>query len=160
MSNQQFGAIIAPLLRHINTSMPTIDDDQAIRIDFKHLQLQLTPLNKRELLIVASLGALPSHAPATLAWKLSAANDIDPAGPAVCVSVTGAENALILWSRERYLHLNAQEIISLFERIVAKANGLAALISEQTRSDCTPTRPQETATLRTSLVNDRILQGQ
>lgn len=160
MSNQQFGAIIAPLLRHLNTSAPTLNDDQALRIDFKHLQLQLTPLNKQELLIVASLGALPADAPGVLPWKLLAANDIDPAGPPICVSVTGAANALILWSRERYLHLNAQEIISLFERIVAKANGLATLISEQSRSDCIPTRPQETATLRTLLVNDRILQGQ
>jgi hypothetical protein len=160
MSDHQFSATIAPLLRHLNTSAPTLNDDQAIRIDFKHLQLQLTPLNQHELLIVASLGALPINVPGTLAWKLLAANDIDPAGPPVCVSVTGAENALILWSRERYLHLNAQEIISLFERMVAKANGLATLISEETRSDCTPTRPLEMATLRTSLVNDRILLGQ
>lgn len=160
MSDHQFSATIAPLLRHLNTSAPTLNDDQAIRIDFKHLQLQLTPLNQQELLIVASLGALPADAAGALPWKLLAANDIDPAGPPICVSVTGAANALILWSRERYLHLNAQEIISLFERMVAKANGLARLISEETRSDYGPTKRQQPTTVRTSLASERILQGQ
>lgn len=160
MSTQQFSATIAPLLRHLNASVPDINDDQAIRIDFKHLQLQLTPLNNEQLLIVASLGALPANAPVTLAWKLLAGNDIDPAGPPVCVSVTGAENTLILWSRERFLHLNAQEIITLFERMVAKANELARLICEEARSDGTPARRQEAPTLRTSLASQRILQRQ
>lgn len=138
MHQKQFVTLIAPLLRHLNVPTPEIGEGQAISIDFKHLQLRLTPLNEQELLIVASLGALPVPASSSLAWMLLEANDIDPEGPPICVSAIGAEKLLILWSRERFTLLNPTELISLFERMVSKANSLAALVHAQSRQPALP----------------------
>ncbi|AYN96570.1 hypothetical protein EAW52_22760 [Pseudomonas sp. LTJR-52] len=124
MSNQQFNNVIAPLLSYLSIQTPMTNDDQAILIDFKSLQLQITPLNDQELLLVASLGVLPSDSLGTLAKILLGANNIDPIAPPISVSVIGSQSTLILWSRERFVQLNSAEIIVLFDRLVSKANRL------------------------------------
>lgn len=138
MKPKQFTALITPLLRHLNVAAPELAEGQAIAIDFKHLQLRLTPLNEQELLVVASLGLLPAEAGAELAWQLLEANDIEPTGPPICVSLAGAEKLLMLWSRERFTQLNPGDLIDLFERMVSKANGLAALIHAHARQPAEP----------------------
>ncbi|WP_434136314.1 hypothetical protein JQR88_21610 (plasmid) [Pseudomonas luteola] len=124
MSNQQFNNVIAPLLSYLSIQTPMTNDEQAILIDFKNLQLQITPLNNQELLLVASLGVLPSDSLGTLAKILLGANNIDPIAPPISVSVIGSQSTLILWSRERFVQLNSAEIIVLFDRLVSKANRL------------------------------------
>jgi hypothetical protein len=124
VSNQQFNNVIAPLLSYLSIQTPMINDEQAILIDFKNLQLQITPLNNQELLLVASLGVLPSDSLGTLAKILLGANTIDPIAPPISVSVIGSQSTLILWSRERFVQLNSAEIIVLFDRLVSKANRL------------------------------------
>ncbi|WP_407316491.1 CesT family type III secretion system chaperone [Pseudomonas sp. nanlin1] len=126
-----FKSLIAPLLRHLNVNPPALDEQSAVRIDFDHLQLQLTPLNDRELLMVASLGALPGDAHAGLAWALLGANDIDPTAPAISVTVIGSERSVILWSRERFAYLDAPALIAMFERLVAKAEGMLQTLAAQ-----------------------------
>jgi hypothetical protein len=153
MSNQQFNNIIAPLLSYLNVQKPITDDKQAIVIDFKNLQLQITPLNHQELLLVASLGVLPPTNQGALAKILLGANDIDPIAPPISVSVIGSQNTLILWSRERFVQLNSAEIIILFDRLVSKANSLIEDIRAEYLSSSTSVKNGEIKPSKTVLAS-------
>lgn len=156
MKSQHFINTITPLLRHLNVKPPSmVKDEQAIRIDFKNLQLQLAPLNDRELLFVVGMGTLPSNSAPSLPWKLLAANDISPTGPPISVALL-EPNILILWARERYTQLNPTELIVLFERIVTKANDLTYLIGTEAQPHPAPVNTGDTVKLRTSFTTRQL----
>jgi len=129
------------------------NDEQAILIDFKNLQLQITPLNNQELLLVASLGVLPSDSLGALAKILLGANSIDPIAPPISVSVIGSQSTLILWSRERFVQLNSAEIIVLFDRLVSKANRLIEDIRADSLSSSAPVKGGEIKLSKTVLTS-------
>ncbi len=156
MSSVPFKTLIAPLLRHLNVNAPALDEQSAVRVDFDHLQLQLTPLNDRELLMVASLGALPADTHAGLPWTLLGANDIDPTAPAISVTVIGTERSVILWSRERFAHLDAPALIAMFERLLAKAEGLIQTLAAQGAANNHTPASGKTREARTSLSASRV----
>ncbi|WP_434155438.1 CesT family type III secretion system chaperone [Pseudomonas sp. JZ134] len=153
MSNQQFNNVVAPLLSYLSIQTPMTNDDQAILIDFKNLQLQITPLNNQELLLVASLGVLPPDSLGALAKILLGANSIDPIAPPISVSVIGSQSTLILWSRERFVHLNSAEIIVLFDRLVSKANRLIEDIRAESLSSGAPVKGGEIKPSKTVLTS-------
>jgi len=153
VSNQQFNNVVTPLLNYLSIQTPMTNDEQAILIDFKNLQLQITPLNNQELLLVASLGVLPSDSLGALAKILLGANSIDPIAPPISVSVIGSQSTLILWSRERFVHLNSAEIIVLFDRLVSKANRLIEDIRADSLSSSAPVKGGEIKPSKTVLTS-------
>ncbi|MCU5772260.1 CesT family type III secretion system chaperone [Erwiniaceae bacterium BAC15a-03b] len=124
-----FTRLMQPLLRHLNVAPPAIGAGQAIKVDFAHLQIQFTPLDSQELLMVATLGALPAQADESLPWRLLAENSVEQPTPAISLAVLGDNRTLILWSRERFVQLDTPALIALFERLVDKANRLVGVVS-------------------------------
>lgn len=131
MASSTFHQLMQPLLRHLNVSAPVVEENQGLRIDFEHIRVQLTPLNNEELLVVASLGNLSMQRDTDIAWKLLAENDFDQPAPAINLTVQGEDKMLLLWCRERFLHLDGSTLIALFERLVDKANGTVLLATSQ-----------------------------
>lgn len=124
-----FDRLLQPLLRHLNVSAPALGENQGINIDFEHISIQFTPLNKNELLIVASLGCPPVENHDDLAWLLLGQNTFNQPAPVICLSAEGNNKTLLLWSREHFVNLNSSTLIALFERLVDKANETIQLIS-------------------------------
>lgn len=127
MAASHFERLLQPLLRHLNVTAPQFDAAQALHIDFDHLQLRLTALNDDELLMVASPGHLSESCPEQSAWLLLAQNDFSQPAPPVVVTVLGENRTLLIWCRERMAQLDPTTLITLFERLVDKAQACVRL---------------------------------
>ncbi|WLS78972.1 CesT family type III secretion system chaperone [Erwinia pyri] len=121
--------LLRPLLRHLNVNAPALAENQGVNIDFEHISIQFTPLNKDELLMVASLGCLPLEHHKDLAWLLLRQNNFYQPTPAINLTVEGHDKTVLLWSRERFANLDSSALITLFDRLVDRANETVRLIS-------------------------------
>lgn len=128
-----FDRLMRPLLRHLNVSAPTLAENQGLGIQFERMNVQFTPLNQDELLIVAQLGCLPAEQDTARSLLLLAQNNFDQLAPAITLTVQGDDNQILLWSRERFFNLDSVTLLALFERLVDKAHLTVRLISSQQR---------------------------
>ncbi|WP_130835899.1 CesT family type III secretion system chaperone [[Erwinia] mediterraneensis] len=129
ITSRAFDQLMQPLLRYLNVSAPMLSENQGINIDFEYASIRFTPLSRDELLIVASLGCLPAEYDNGLAWRLLSQNSFDQPAPAITLSVQGDEKTVLLWSRERFVNLDGNTLITLFERLVDQINETIRVIS-------------------------------
>lgn len=129
ITSRAFDQLMQPLLRYLNVSAPMLSENQGINIDFEYASIRFTPLSRDELLIVASLGCLPVEYDHGLAWRLLSQNNFDQPAPAITLSVQGDEKTVLLWSRERFVNLDGNTLITLFERLVDQLNETIRIFS-------------------------------